>query len=71
MCCKLLQKICKKYLTQGCRQRGASGVRSSHLKYVSSHFMFGTLVAAYIQYCIFQCAPSPFVIFGPLAVNSW
>jgi len=54
MCCKLLQQIRTKYLIQGFRQRGASGVQSSHLKFVFSRFMFGTLVAAYIQYCIFK-----------------
>jgi len=32
--------------------------------------MFGTLVATYIQYCILKMCPT-FVIFGPLAVNSW
>ena len=38
LCCKLLQQIHNKYLIQGCCQRGASGVRSYHLKNVSSHF---------------------------------
>jgi len=49
---------------QGRRQWGASGVRPPHLKSVPPYFMFGSPVAAYIQYCIFKMWP-PLLVFGP------
>jgi len=46
--------------TQGHRQLGASGARPLSQN-LSPHFTFGPLVAAYIQYSIFEmCPPSGF-----------
>ena len=38
-------------------------------KVYMSHATFFVAVAAYIQYCIYKCAP--LVIFGPPAAKSW
>ena len=51
------RKFAKSARPRAIASRGSSGARSSHLQYASSHFMFGTPVAACIQYCILKMLP--------------
>ena len=61
---------------QGRRQRGSQWCPAPPFEIGASHFTFGPLVAAYIQYCIFKMWPpfwflAPLSGFCPPAAKSW